>query len=411
MSEGNGKKRRSILKKDAGVLARLDQAQQLEMIRTETVISRLPIHNLVKGAEINIQILHRDNNGKTILQWEVSPNKRYGHPGQLAYKLDTLVINRILDEIGRPVPRVLKVGSLSMLAREMGANKGFVKRALQQNAGTMITAKISYKGVDGRERTLEATFNRYNVIFAGEKLPNGDKADSIFVIFSDPFITTLNNAPYRPLSYQYLRELPPLAQRWYEIVSYKIFPALKYGHARAKMTYSQYCLYSAQTRHTTYRKMRWQMNYVHKIHLATGYLAGVEYQEFRDENGDTDWYIYYTPGPLAREHFKSVHGKDWPAFLQPEISPQGTPKETQLNFFIEDHAKENALRRKAEEYIAGMLPEERIEQERKIRQMIKARSVQSHEWEEETWEETIRALLVKEIMESSVFAVGNGAGT
>src|SRR5262249_42062416 len=99
MSEGNEKRRRSVLKKDTGVLTRLDHAQHLELIRTETVISRLPIHNLVKGAEINIQILHRDNNGKTTLRWEVSPNKRYGPPGQLAYKLDTLVINRILDEI------------------------------------------------------------------------------------------------------------------------------------------------------------------------------------------------------------------------------------------------------------------------------------------------------------------------
>jgi hypothetical protein len=402
MAEVSEKKRKTALRKDTGVLARLDQAQHLELIRTETVISRLPIHNLVKGSEINIQILHRDGNGKTSLRWEVSPNKRYGHPGQLAYKLDTLVINRILDEIGRPVPRVLKVGSLSMLAREMGANKGFVKKALQQNAGTMITAKLSYKSIDGAERTLEATFNRYNVVFAGEKLPDGNKADSVFVIFSDPFITTLNNAPYRPLSYQYLRQLSPVAQRWYEIVSYKIFPALKYGHARAKMAYSEYCLYSAQTRHTTYRQMRWQMNYVHKAHLASGYLADVEYQEFRDENEEPDWYIYYTPGPLARDHFKSVHKKDWPAFLQPEIPSQRMLKQPQLDFLIEEREEEDSQRKAAQKFIDQMPPEEKQKKVRTIRQGIKARMAHADAWTEETWQETVQALLIKDIIESGV---------
>src|SRR5262249_32394871 len=270
--------------------------------------------------------------------------------------------------------------------------------------------KLSYKGVDGSERTLEATFNRYNVIFAGEKLPDGSKADSIFVIFSDPFITTLNNAPYRPLSYQYLRELSPLAQRWYEIVSYKIFPALKYGHARAKMAYSEYCLYSAQTRHSTYRKMRWQMNYVHKSHLASGYLADIEYQEFRDENGEPDWYIFYTPGPLAREHFRSVHKKDWPAFQQPEIATKDYPKQAHLDFLIEDLAQEDAFRKMAEEYIARMTSEERAEIEKNIRRGIKARTPQSDMWTDETWKETIHALLIKKIIESDVITAKNGTG-
>ena len=71
----------------------------LQIIRTETVISRLPIHNLVKGGTVNIQITQRNENGKVSLHWEVSPSNKYGHPGQLAYKLDTIIINRIIDEI------------------------------------------------------------------------------------------------------------------------------------------------------------------------------------------------------------------------------------------------------------------------------------------------------------------------
>jgi hypothetical protein len=33
------------------------------------------------------------------VQWEVTYNARYGQPGPLAYKVDTLVVNRRLDQL------------------------------------------------------------------------------------------------------------------------------------------------------------------------------------------------------------------------------------------------------------------------------------------------------------------------
>jgi hypothetical protein len=177
------------------------------------------------------------------------------------------------------------------------------------------------------------------------------------------------------------------------------------------MAYSEYCLYSAQTRHSSYRKMRWQMNYVHKAHLASGYLADVEYQEFRDENGEPDWYIFYTPGPLARDHFKSVHKKDWPAFQQPEIAPQGPPKQAQLDFLIEDRGQEDALRKRAEEYINDMAPDDRTRKEKIIRQGIRVRMPHSEMWTEETWDETIHALLLREVIENELIAASSREGT
>lgn len=41
--------------------------------------------------------------------WKVSPNAEYGHPGELAYKLDTLVINRLIDEHHPDIPEVIKI--------------------------------------------------------------------------------------------------------------------------------------------------------------------------------------------------------------------------------------------------------------------------------------------------------------
>ena len=49
----------------------------LTIIRTETVLSRLPIHNLAKKGRVNIQITQKDAGGDITLRWEVSYNDRY----------------------------------------------------------------------------------------------------------------------------------------------------------------------------------------------------------------------------------------------------------------------------------------------------------------------------------------------
>ena len=70
-----------------------EEPAALEIIRTETVLSRLPIHNLAKRGNVNIQILKTTADGNVELKWIVSYSDRYGQARQLAYKLDTIVIN------------------------------------------------------------------------------------------------------------------------------------------------------------------------------------------------------------------------------------------------------------------------------------------------------------------------------
>lgn len=281
----------------------------LQIIRTETVISKMPIHNLVKGGEINIQISQKNEQGRVTLYWEISPSTRYGHPGQLAYKLDTIVINRIIDEIGRPVPRLIKIGTLNQLCQELGSQKTELKRSLQQNAATTISAKLHYKSNDGKERKLEATFSRYSVIFTGETLPNGEKADEIYVIFNDPYLEVLNSASIRPLNYEYLKQLAPTSQRFYEIISYRVYASIKYGYPQAKLLYSEYCTYSAQRRHQDFERVRVQMYRLHKPHLESTYITKVEFEACVDEEGAPDWVIYYTPGPKAKAEFQTFNSK------------------------------------------------------------------------------------------------------
>ena len=197
----------------------------LSVLRTETVLSRFPIHNLGKHGRVNIHIVQTNAQGEVDLRWAVSYNDLYGPPGPLAYKLDTIVVNQILDTLPRPLPRVIKIGSQRQTCRLLdlevsGRQQAYVKSAFHQNASAYIVAKLRYKGRDGTARRLEAGFTRYSVIFTGELLPDGTTADAIYLVLSDPYHDILNHAPVRPLDYAYLKALTPTAQRFYEILNH-----------------------------------------------------------------------------------------------------------------------------------------------------------------------------------------------
>ena len=283
----------------------------LNAIRTETVFSRLPIHNLAKKGKIDIQILQKNDQGEVVLHWLVSYNERHGQPRQLAYKLDTIIINRKIDELAKPLPPMICLGSLHAIAEELGLtrNTNAIKKAILQNVGSLITAKLRYTGSDGVERTVETTFTRYNVYFTGQRLPDGSRADAVYLILNEPYREVLNHAITRPLDYEYLKALTPAAQRFYEIMSYKIFAAIKYGHATAKISYLEYCTYSAQQHYEEYKQIKKQMYKVHRPHLESGYLKKVGYETAVTSDGKRDWLFHYTPGPKAHAEFTAFNGK------------------------------------------------------------------------------------------------------
>lgn len=281
----------------------------IQIIRSETVLSKLPIHNLSKTGNFEIVINKRKPTGELELHWAISYSSKYGPPRQLAYKLDTLLVNRRIDEAGKPLPQCLRLGSLREMARELnlGGDTNQIRKALRQNAFTGISAKLCYRSADGVSRTIEADFTRYAVVFAGEKLPDGREADVVHLVLSEPYREVLNHAPFRPLNYDYLKELPPAAQRFYEIVSYRIYAALKYGQGQARLPYSEFCMCSALQRYDDYDHFKKQMYKIHRPHLRSGYLAKVFYQETRDSEGRRDWTMMYVPGERARIEYETFH--------------------------------------------------------------------------------------------------------
>ena len=280
----------------------------LSILRTETVLSRFPIHNLSKRGPVTIHIHQTTAQGALDYHWEVSYNVRYGQPGPLAYKLDTLVINQCLAALPRPLPRLLKVGSLRQIAARLGVNssgrqQGHLKTAFHQNASAYIVAWVRYRSREGTARRLDAGFTRYSVLFTGDPLPDGTVADAVYLVLSEPYVDVLTHALVRPLDYAYLRELTPTAQRFYELLSYKMFVVLRQHRPHATLRYSDYCLFAPQPRYLTYDQVKKQLYKVHQPHLQAGYLMQVRYEATRDAAGQPDWFLHYTPGAKARTEF------------------------------------------------------------------------------------------------------------
>jgi hypothetical protein len=280
----------------------------LSILRTETVLSRFPIHNLTKRGDVTIHITKTNAQGELELSWAVSYNNYYGPPGPLAYKLDTIVINQLLDGLPRPLPDVLRVGSLRQIGilldvNDSGRQQAHLKNAFHQNASAYIVAKLRYYGRDGTERRLEAGFTRYSVIFAGECLPDSTTADAVYLVLSDPYREVLTHAPVRPLDYDYLRALTPMAQRFYELLSYKVFAALKHRLRYATLRYRDYCLLATQHRQENTVQMQKQMYKVYQPHVQSGYLTKVVYEATIDDTGQLDWLMHYTPGPKAQTEY------------------------------------------------------------------------------------------------------------
>ena len=283
----------------------------LSIIRTETALSRFPIHSLSKRGGVDIHITRANHRGEIDFCWEVSPNPKFGQPGQLAYKLDTTVINRILDELGRPLPRIIRLGNLRDIAHELdlGGDTNKVRKALRQNAFAAITAKMTYRGADGTERALEADFTRYSIVFSGESLPDGRQADAVYLILNEPYWQVLNNAPVRPLNYDYLKKLPPIPQRFYEILSRQVFIAIRHKLPYARLLYSEYCTQAPQQRYFDYDHFKKQMYKVHRHHLLSRYLKSITHEEARDGEGKPDWWMHYVPGARALAEYRAFNRK------------------------------------------------------------------------------------------------------
>jgi hypothetical protein len=348
-----------------------NEVTPLNRIRVETALSRYPIHRLAKKGIVAI-----DLEGDNDVRWEVTYNSRYGQPGPLAYKVDTLIVNQRIDEMSRPLPERIRIGSLSDICRALGTysnggNIADVKRAFLQNAFTAINATIRGKTKAGKDKWFEIAYTRYSVVFTGETLPDGTEADGVYVILNPPYRDLLNHVELRPLDYDYLKQLAPGAQRFYELLSFQIYGAIAGSRPRAKMLYSDYCKYAPQTRYPDFDHMKKQMYKVHVPHRESGYITKVDYQQTIDGKGLLDWEMFYTPGPKAFTEFRAFTNRQLPQLKAPEqptIAKTGKGKQVQgiFDLVAEDPplllelTSRGIIEAKARELLAHLKPRQEV---------------------------------------------------
>jgi len=347
----------------------------LNRIRVETALSRFPIHRLAKKDTITIDLQQTAENGEADFKWEVTYNQKHGQPGPLAYKIDTLIVNRRIDESGRPLPGIVKLGSLTELCASLGIgdsgeNRANLRKALHQNASAYITAKIRYRTKTGKERWSEIGYTRYSVVFTGEMLPDGKVADAVYIIPNPSYADLLNHVEVRPLDYDYLMQLAPGPQRFYELLSFQVYGALASGRPRAKMRYSEYCDFAPQTRYPDFDRVKKQMYKIHAPHRQAGYIVKVEYDQTVDVEGAPDWEMLYTPGPKAIVEFEAfTRRQNRPSTDNPALSPTGAGQGAALiaadggdaaTPLLAELTRRGIAERKAKELLAQLKPGQEV---------------------------------------------------
>jgi hypothetical protein len=196
-----------------------------------------------------------------------------------------------------------------------------IRNSLYQNASAFIKCKIQYRQSSGAEKMLEAGFTRYSVVLTGEELPGGRRADAVYIVLHDIYIQVINGAMTRPLDYEYLKCLPPAAQRFYELLSFQMYATIKNDRPRAKLFYSELCKYAPLVRQSDWNVVRPQLARIHAPHRQSGYIASIDFEDTVDADGQPDWVMFYQPGPKARAEFRAFTRRGGPVMLEVEPPP------------------------------------------------------------------------------------------
>ena len=297
-----------------------EKRNEITPIRIDSEFSLFPCHNIEKRSNGHINITVQGKDGSEI-NWGVTPNAKWGMPGELAYRIDSQLINRRLNSY-KKTPKFLLLGSFRSIARELPCSRQVmtlkikdpdtgkvqiirkcnIEIALRRNASASIDTNLSYRTVNGTRKILSGQLQRYQLFLSSQELPDGTITNEVCIWFNDWYRTFLDNVVKRPLDYNYLRLLKPTGQRFYELVSPKIYAALRRGLSTARYLYSDFCLRVPQKRYSVPSHMRRQMKRVLEAHQDLGYIEKFEFQPTATESGK-DWWIIITPGIKAKQEF------------------------------------------------------------------------------------------------------------
>ncbi|MEM3713600.1 MAG: hypothetical protein QXF82_01495 [Nitrososphaeria archaeon] len=240
--------------------------------------------------------------------WQVNPSIQFGYTRPFDKKVFMTVLKLVSDG-GLPPPMLWELGSLRRVCQTMGLedcgkNKRLIKESLIRISQTTIYAEVFYlkdRNDFWKERpeSIGGSFTLWNVIWRGERLPNGEIADSIYLIFNIPFIWSLQAYYVCPLDYEYWLSLPPLAQRLYELTGRRFYGLETSEYAR--YSYEDLCqlLPIQPQKHLSDAKRI--LDRAHKVLKETEWFARVQWITKKGAYNRGQWEILYYPGERARE--------------------------------------------------------------------------------------------------------------
>jgi len=226
--------------------------------------------------------------------WTVIPHPDFGAPGDFERQLQRAV-EYCLAGMPRPIRNPVPLPGFRELARIMGMKcpgkfVRQVKQGLTRMMKTQIRSKRSYYS-KSIKNWIEKNFHLYeHIVFAGETLPDGRKADGNYVYFHNAYLDNVNALYVRPLDFEYLKSLKPVSARLYEILGVKF-----YGHNEyIQYKYSTLCRLLAIPQKKVLSRARRQLDAAHDELNLTRFLSHWEWLPIQGEKHD--WYIRYVPG-------------------------------------------------------------------------------------------------------------------
>ena len=268
----------------------------------------LPYFCLDKEPEVERSIEFREiqqrGNERIETVWTVLPHSNFGLPRDFERRLQR-TIEHSLSSVPRPISNPVPLPGFRELARMMGvtytgrfAEK--VKRGFTVMMMTGIISKRSYYNKRQKKWTDER-FHLYDkIIFKGERLSGGQIAEVSYAYFTSGYMDNLNSMYVRPIDFEYLKSLKPIASRLYEILGVKF-----YGHRDfIQYKYSTLCWVLPLKRQKTLGLARQQFDGAHEGLKRTGFLRDYGWIEIKGVK--YDWYVRYVPGERFFNEIRNI---------------------------------------------------------------------------------------------------------
>ena len=147
-------------------------------------------------------------------------------------------------------------------------------------------------------RYVDQVFSLYErIIFAGERLPDGTRAERNLLYLGTWYMESLNSLYVKPLDYRYYLGLhTPIARRLYELLGVKFYGVAENPYPVIRYRYSTLCRLLPVKRHDYRSRMQQQLEPAHEELMRGGFLDAAAYTPVPHRS---DWYIGYRPGPKA----------------------------------------------------------------------------------------------------------------